>query len=94
MADDFASFTGRERPALELASIVARLWDTTQHYRRVFTRLAGDRRRWITGAEHRLLIEALRDQDLTSALRILELHIRRTRVELAHHPEVVETQAE
>ncbi|MGV9349270.1 GntR family transcriptional regulator [Streptomyces spiralis] len=86
--------TYRHHEAEELASIVARLWDTTQHYRRAFTRLAGDRRRWIIGAEHRLLIEALRDQDLTSAQRILELHIRRTRVELAHHPEVFETQAE
>ncbi|GAA4661278.1 GntR family transcriptional regulator [Amycolatopsis dongchuanensis] len=80
--------TYRHHQAEELASIVARLWDTTQHYRRAFTRLTGDRRRWIIGSEHRLLIEALRDRDHTSAERILELHIRRTRVELAQHPEV------
>jgi DNA-binding GntR family transcriptional regulator len=78
----------RHHPADELASIVARLWDTTQHYRRAFTRLAGTRRSWIIGAEHRLLIEALRDRDHVSAERILELHIRRTRVELSRHPEV------
>ncbi|GAB2982686.1 GntR family transcriptional regulator [Amycolatopsis acidiphila] len=80
--------TYRHHQAEELASIVARLWDTTQHYRRAFTRLTGERRRWIIGSEHRLLIEALRDRDHTSAERILELHIRRTRVELAQHPEV------
>jgi DNA-binding GntR family transcriptional regulator len=78
----------RHHNADELASIVARLWDTTQHYRRAFTRLAATRRSWIISAEHRLLIEALRDRDHTSAEHILELHIRRTRVELAAHPEV------
>ncbi|HEX3779805.1 MAG TPA: GntR family transcriptional regulator [Pseudonocardiaceae bacterium] len=74
--------------AEDLAAIVNRLWDTTQHYRRAFTRLAGDRRRWIINAEHRLLIEALREGDHASAESILELHIRRTRVELVKHPEV------
>jgi DNA-binding GntR family transcriptional regulator len=80
--------TYRHHRADELANIVARLWDTTQHYRRAFTRLTADQRRWIISAEHRLLIEALRDRDQRSAERILELHIRRTRVELSHHPEV------
>lgn len=72
----------------QLGDIVARLWDTTQHYRRVFTRLTGAERAWIINAEHRLLIEALHDRDHTSAQRVLELHIRRTRVELSRHPEV------
>jgi DNA-binding GntR family transcriptional regulator len=74
--------------AEDLVAIVNRLWDTTQHYRRAFTRLAGERRRWIINGEHRLLIQALRDRDHTSAERILELHIRRTRVELVKHPEL------
>ena len=84
--------TYRHHRADELAAMVARLWDTTQHYRRAFTRLTGTRRSWIIGAEHRLLIEALRDRDQTSAERILELHIRRTRVELSQHPEVFQTE--
>jgi DNA-binding GntR family transcriptional regulator len=83
--------TYRHHDARQLASLVARLWDTTQHYRRAFTRLAGARRRWIINAEHRLLIEALRDRDHANAQRILELHIRRTRVELSQHPEVFQT---
>ena len=83
--------TYRHHQAAELASIVARLWDTTQHYRRAFTRLTGTRRSWIIAAEHRLLIEALRDHDHASAERILELHIRRTRVGLSLHPEVFQT---
>jgi hypothetical protein len=36
-------------------------WDTTQHYPRAFTRLAMTRRSWVINAEHRLLVEALRD---------------------------------
>ncbi|MBB5157170.1 GntR family transcriptional regulator [Saccharopolyspora phatthalungensis] len=80
--------TYRHHQAGELASIIARLWDTTQHYRRAFTRLTVARRGWIINAEHGLLIQALRDRDLVSAERILELHIRRTRVELAQHPEL------
>jgi len=80
--------TYRRHRADELARIVARLWDSTQHYRRAFTRLTMSRRSWIIRAEHRLLIEALRDRDHTSAEQILELHIRRTRVELSLHREV------
>lgn len=83
--------TYRHHRAEELATIVARLWDTTQHYRRAFTRLTGHQRSWIIQAEHQLLIEALRDRDHQSAERILELHIRRTRVELSLHPEVFQT---
>lgn len=78
----------RHHDAEDLAAIVNRLWDTTQHYRRAFTRLAGERRRWIINAEHRLLIQALRDRDHGAAERVLELHIRRTRVELGKHPEL------
>lgn len=72
----------------DLPTMVNRLWDTTQHYRRAFSRLAGEQRCWIINAEHRLLIQALRDRDHGSAERILELHIRRTRVELVKHPEL------
>ncbi|HET6499592.1 MAG TPA: GntR family transcriptional regulator [Amycolatopsis sp.] len=85
--------TYRHHQADELASMVARLWDTTQHYRRAFTRLTGTRRGWIIRAEHRLLIEALQARDHASAERILGLHIRRTRVELSGHPEVFQVPA-
>jgi DNA-binding GntR family transcriptional regulator len=80
--------TYRHHRAEELATVVARLWDTTQHYRRAFSQLAAGQRQWIIRAEHRLLIEALRGHDYRSAEHILELHIRRTRMELSRHPEV------
>jgi hypothetical protein len=66
--------------------------ELAEERRRAFTRLTADQRRWIiSAAEHHLLIEALRDRDQQSAPRILELHIRRTRVELSRHPEVFQT---
>lgn len=80
--------TYRHSEAQELESIISRLWDTTQHYRRAFSYLAADTRRWIINAEHRLLIQAIHDRDGTEAERVLETHIRRTRVELRAHPEV------
>ncbi|WP_432837530.1 GntR family transcriptional regulator [Dactylosporangium sp. CA-092794] len=71
-----------------LAGIVVRLWNSTQHYRRLFMTLTGDARRWVVNAEHRLLLDAVRRRDAVDAGRVLEGHIRRTRVELSHHPEI------
>jgi DNA-binding GntR family transcriptional regulator len=80
--------TYRHGDARELETIIGRLWDTTQHYRRAFSHLALQSRTWVINAEHRLLIQSLRDGDADEAERILELHIRRTRIELRSHPEV------
>lgn len=71
-----------------LAAMVERLWDTTQHYRREFMRISGGPRSWVTNSEHRLLIEAIERRDQSAAEDVLALHIRRTRVELGHHPEL------
>lgn len=72
----------------ELIGMVTRYWNTTQHYRRAFARLAGRDRKWIIDAEHRLLIDAIINRDIVEAERCLVGHIRRTRVELAKHPEL------
>lgn len=71
-----------------LATMVERLWDTTQHYRREFMRLSAGSRAWVTNSEHRLLIEAIEQRDASAAEDVLALHIRRTRVELAQHPDL------
>ena len=80
----WTTYAGHQAP--QLADIVERLWDTTQHYRRAFTRLAGASRSWVINAEHRLLIESVAGQDLEGACGVLTQHIRRTRVELSEHP--------
>jgi len=83
--------TYKYHDAQQLATMVARLWDTTQHYRRAFSHLTGSQRAWIINSEHRLLIEAIRVQDTAMAQRVLAMHIKRTRSELKNHPEVFQT---
>ncbi len=71
-----------------LMSSVTRLWNATQHYRRAFMSVSGPGRAWIVNAEHRLLMEAIERQDADDAELYLLGHIRRTRKELARHPEI------
>ncbi len=76
--------------------IIHRLWNTTQHYRREFTRravgtgssAAGESGLAVTHLEHRLLLDCVRRQDPDDAERVLVTHIRRTRLELEKHPEI------
>lgn len=73
-----------------LGPTVERLWNTTQHYRRAFTRLLDDDSNRIVHDEHHMLVAALRERDHDEAERVLLGHIRRTRRQLARHPEVFE----
>jgi DNA-binding GntR family transcriptional regulator len=73
-----------------LGDTVEQLWNRTQHYRRAFTRVfrqEGDRS---AHHDHHLMVHAIRRDDLDEAERVLHDHIRRTRLELARHPEVFE----
>ena len=72
----------------QLMSMVTRLWNSTQHYRRAFVSSSGPGRMWVINSEHRLLLDAIQRHDTTDAERYLSGHNRRTRVELAQHPEV------
>jgi DNA-binding GntR family transcriptional regulator len=72
----------------QVTSIVTRLWNSTQYYRRAFVALGGAGRRWVINAEHRLLLDAITRRDPVDAERYLSGHIRRTRIELARHPEI------
>jgi DNA-binding GntR family transcriptional regulator len=71
-----------------LNSMVTRLWNSTQHYRRAFVALGGRSRMWVVNSEHRLILDAIIRRDAVDAERFLEGHIRRTRMELARHPEL------
>jgi DNA-binding GntR family transcriptional regulator len=73
----------------ETSAIIGRMWNTTQHYRREFTKLAGRQADLgVTYLEHRLLLDCLRRADAEDAERVLVMHIRRTRRELTRHPEI------
>ncbi|WP_291037987.1 GntR family transcriptional regulator [Herbiconiux sp.] len=76
-----------------LHDTVLRLWNRTQPYRRAYTtvfRSAGDRS---AHHEHHLIVSALRRGDADEAERVLASHIRRTRLELARHPEIFDAPA-
>ncbi|GII56879.1 GntR family transcriptional regulator [Planotetraspora thailandica] len=73
-----------------LSTMVVRLWNSSQHYRRLFMKVSGQERRWVINAEHRLLLDAIQRRDAVDAERHLAGHIRRTRIELSLHPEVFE----
>jgi DNA-binding GntR family transcriptional regulator len=72
----------------QLAGMVERFWNTTQHYRRAFTELLGSEGSWIIHAEHKLIIDSLRRRDAEGAAHLLHEHIRRTRFELERHQEL------
>lgn len=71
-----------------LGEMVQRLWNTTEHYRRAYTRLLASNGFKTAHYEHYLLLAAITRDDAEDAERILYGHIRRTRLELANHPEV------
>jgi DNA-binding GntR family transcriptional regulator len=75
-------------PSGELLNTVARLWNSTQHYRRAFMLSSGADRRWFVNAEHRLILDAISRRDGVDCERYLGGHIRRTRILLAEHPEL------
>ncbi len=72
----------------QLMNAVTRLWNSTQYYRRAFMMVTGPQRRWVVNAEHALLLDAIRRRDLVDAEQFSCVHIRRTRIELQHHPEL------
>jgi DNA-binding GntR family transcriptional regulator len=75
-------------PSAELLGTVERLWNSTQHFRRAFMVRTGVDRRWFVNVEHRLLLDAIDRRDDVDCERYLAGHIRRTRIQLAQHPEL------
>jgi DNA-binding GntR family transcriptional regulator len=71
-----------------LGDIVGRLWNRTQHYRRAFAQLVDVRANHAIHHEHHLLVDAIARRDLEEAEQVQYGHIRRTRLELARHPEI------
>jgi DNA-binding GntR family transcriptional regulator len=79
-----ATFAGASLP--RLLRLIEGFWNTTQQYRRAYTLLP--RRLDIAHLEHRLLLEALERRDPSDAERLLQTHIRRTRLTLDEHLEL------
>ena len=81
-----SSYAGA-RPG-ETAQIIGRMWNTTQLYRREFSKLAAGVGMGATHLEHRLLLDCIGRRDADDAERVLVMHIRRTRLALEQHPEL------
>jgi DNA-binding GntR family transcriptional regulator len=75
-----------------LGELVHRLWNTTQHYRRAYTLLLDESSNRIVHDEHHMLVSAIKAGDVDDAERVLLGHIRRTRLQLALHPEAFAAQ--
>ncbi len=71
-----------------LGDLVHSLWNRTQHYRRAATRLFWSHGDQSIHFDHHLIVNALRQRDADEAEQVLTRHIRRSRIELAQHPEV------
>ena len=81
----WTAFGGHQVPLL--AQIVERLWDTTQHYRRVYAEitLRNEELMAVMRAERDLLFGAIVRREVDLAPRILAAHIRRTHIGLIEH---------
>ncbi|MBB1510945.1 GntR family transcriptional regulator [Tessaracoccus sp. MC1756] len=72
----------------QLMDLTEKLWNTTAPYRRAYVATWDPANRRIANDEHHLIVAALRDHDVEDAERVLAGHIRRTRRQLAKHPEL------
>ena len=80
-----ASFAGAGLP--RLLTIIESLWNVAEQYRRAYLSIrVGSLEP--TLLEHRLLLDALERHDGEDAARVLEMHIRRTRLGLVGIPEI------
>jgi DNA-binding GntR family transcriptional regulator len=77
-------------PLPRLRATIAELWNAVQPYRPVYTALPDTLD--AVQREHQELLEAIRRRDHELAGRIVERHIRRTRLEVLHRPGLLEDQ--
>ncbi|MFF8894822.1 GntR family transcriptional regulator [Brevibacterium casei] len=85
-----ATFEGPTADSLR--SMVDRLWNSTQHYRRAFMQLVWEKHPRETFMEHELIVDAISNRDVRAAEDLMSLHLRRTRLALEHHPEIFTVQ--
>ncbi len=72
----------------QLGDLISKLWNSTAPYRRAYVATWSPELRRVASDEHSILIATLKDGDYVEAERVLAGHIRRTRRQLAKHPEI------
>jgi DNA-binding GntR family transcriptional regulator len=73
-----------------LYSMIERFWNTTQHYRRAYSRVIGREGQWIIHHEHRLIMDAISRRDSVDAGQLLQVHIRRSRCQLQKNERILQ----
>lgn len=77
-----------DAPLPRFLKLIEGFWNSTQQYRRTYTRLP--ERLGIAQLEHRLLLDAIVQREPENAAEISRMHIRRTRLSLEEHDELFE----
>ncbi|SJM71060.1 GntR family transcriptional regulator [Gulosibacter sp. 10] len=85
---EFHALTYSGAGTIWLGEQVRRLWNRTQHYRRAFAVLVRAEGDEVVDHDHQLLVAAIAAGDAEEAGSVLAFHIRRTRLQLAEHPEI------
>jgi DNA-binding GntR family transcriptional regulator len=73
---------------LNLLQMIRQFWNSTQQYRRAYAHSVKLNDYSAVHHEHWLLVDAIKRKDATHAGQILYGHIRRTRIELLHRPDL------
>jgi DNA-binding GntR family transcriptional regulator len=79
---EFHLLTYSRAPMQNLLIMIERYWNSTQHYRRTYSNILGEKGQWIIHAEHALLLAAINRRDCEEAESLLRAHIRKTRIRL------------
>lgn len=74
-----------------LGEMILRMWNTTQHYRRVYISGLREHQFETTHADHLIIADAIRRRDVESASEAVRVHIRRTAKTLESAPERFES---
>lgn len=82
-----ATYAGLDHEHLE--SIVRRLWNTTQPYRRALVSTLSTDQLVATHKDHEQIVDAIMRQDVRSAGKLMWVHIQRTIYRIENRPEIL-----
>jgi DNA-binding GntR family transcriptional regulator len=81
-----ASYAAAPRP--RMLHMIDEFWNSSQQYRRAHVTTIPAEELRLVNDEHRVILEALHRRDAIEAETRLRLHLRRTRITLARHPDL------
>lgn len=82
-----ATYAGLNHKHLE--SIIRRLWNSTQHYRRALVSTLSLEQMYATHKDHEQIVDAIMREDAQSASKLIWVHIQRTIYRVENRPEIL-----